>query len=524
MGVKLEELLKLPSLKEAKVVSGATNLSNTVTSLSFLEVSDMSFFNEKIGLPDEYYAGELVIGSFFTIKDDVEKQCEAIRRLHGLGELGIILYYVGIVLDDLAQEVIDVAEELGFVIIKMPENDYSLRYNEVIVEVMTELLKQKSTENIVNEVLEKTSSLPEHLRNVEMSLKSLSDLLRANIILTDEEGEIINQIRWPRNSKLKLANFLLSADRNANAPIKKENCWVFSREIFHKDNGVLNVYLVKEHEPLTPSECEQSVELIQVALNLWGKKHGEVSEHGLVKAILNDESEKMYRLANKLSIDVKSINLMWLFQLKGPEKEKEIKAEVLDYVTKYYHTSIVQLVEDQLIVLLGNYRYNEQEVALSENFLGSSQFVMEIESLAVCPRLRNTTDVRKNYQLINSLKEELSTLFIGKKHFTISEVRQVQQAIECVRSGEVKVDEVLRNIQPIIENTEQMHTLCTFLLDADADYQKCGEYLFIHKNTVKYRIKRINELLGCDVTRISDSYEYSITCLVYRIVRRSNLL
>ncbi|MFQ9226103.1 MAG: PucR family transcriptional regulator [Enterococcus avium] len=286
----------------------------------------------------------------------------------------------------------------------------------------------------------------------------------------------------------------------------------------------MNVYLVKEHEPLTPAECEQSVELIQVALNLWGKKHGEVSEHGLVKAILNDESEKMYRLANKLSIDVKSINLMWLFQLKGPEKEKEIKAEVLDYVTKYYHTSIVQLVEDQLIVLLGNYRYNEQEVALSENFLGSSQFVMEIESLAVCPRLRNTTDVRKNYQLINSLKEELSTLFIGKKHFTISEVRQVQQAILYVRSGEVKVDEVLRNIQPIIENTEQMHTLCTFLLDADADYQKCGEYLFIHKNTVKYRIKRINELLGCDVTRISDSYEYSITCLVYRIVRRSNLL
>ena len=192
MGVKLEELLKLPSLKEAKVVSGATNLSNTVTSLSFLEVSDMSFFNEKIGLPDEYYAGELVIGSFFTIKDDVEKQCEAIRRLHGLGELGIILYYVGIVLDDLAQEVIDVAEELGFVIIKMPENDYSLRYNEVIVEVMTELLKQKSTENIVNEVLEKTSSLPEHLRNVEMSLKSLSDLLRANIILTDQYSRILH--------------------------------------------------------------------------------------------------------------------------------------------------------------------------------------------------------------------------------------------------------------------------------------------------------------------------------------------
>ncbi len=57
---------------------------------------------EKIGLPDGYYAGT---GHWFlfTIKDDVEKQCEAIRRLHGLGGSGIILYYIGIVLDDLAQ-------------------------------------------------------------------------------------------------------------------------------------------------------------------------------------------------------------------------------------------------------------------------------------------------------------------------------------------------------------------------------------------------------------------------------------
>ena len=68
MGVKLKELLKLPSLREAEIVSGSNSVDTTVTSLSFLEVSDMAFFDEKIQLPNEYYAGELVISSFFYDK------------------------------------------------------------------------------------------------------------------------------------------------------------------------------------------------------------------------------------------------------------------------------------------------------------------------------------------------------------------------------------------------------------------------------------------------------------------------
>lgn len=518
MGVKLKELLKLPSLREAEIVSGSNSVDTTVTSLSFLEVSDMAFFDEKIQLPNEYYAGELVISSFFTIKDDVAKQCEAIRRLHALGELGLILYYVGVVIESLSQEVIDVAEELGFVIIMMPENDYSLRYNEVIVEIMAEILKNRPSENIVNEVLEKTSSLPAHLRNVEMSLKILSDLLRSNVLLTDGNGEIINQVKWPRNSKIDLSEMVVND--SSSTPVKKDNYWYFYKELYHKDNGLLKFYLLKEYEPLTPSVCEQSVELVQVALNLWGKNHGEISEYALVKAILNDESEKMYRLAKRLTINVKSINLMWLLQLNHPQKEKEIKNEVLEYISKYYRTSIVQLVEDQLIVLLGNYRYNEREVSLSEHFLRDSQYLAAIESLVVCPRLRNTKDVRKNYQMIDTLKGQLPILFHGKKNFTISEIRQVKYALKHVQSGESEVEEVLLILEPIRNNQEQLDTLCTFLLDVDADFQKCAERLFIHKNTVKYRIKKISELLGCDVIRISDSYEISIACLVYRMIQR----
>ena len=136
MSVRVNDLLKLPSLREATVLSGKNQLDTSVASLSFLEVSDMSLFSEKLHKTNEYHAGEILIGSFCAIRHDVVKQCETIRHLHELGEVGLILYYVGIIVPKVAEEVIQLADSLGFILIQMPKNDPTLRYNEVIYEVM----------------------------------------------------------------------------------------------------------------------------------------------------------------------------------------------------------------------------------------------------------------------------------------------------------------------------------------------------------------------------------------------------
>ena len=38
------------------------------------------------------------------------KQCETIRHLHELGEVGLILYYVGIIVPKVAEEAIQLAD------------------------------------------------------------------------------------------------------------------------------------------------------------------------------------------------------------------------------------------------------------------------------------------------------------------------------------------------------------------------------------------------------------------------------
>ncbi|MDH5042357.1 helix-turn-helix domain-containing protein [Enterococcus faecalis] len=56
------------------------------------------------------------------------------------------------------------------------------------------------------------------------------------------------------------------------------------------------------------------------------------------------------------------------------------------------------------------------------------------------------------------------------------------------------------------------------LLDASSDFKECGERLFVHKNTVKYRISKINEALGYDMTNAAEAYEVYLAMILYRLV------
>ena len=147
---------------------------------------------------------------------------------------------------DIADEVLELAESLNFIIICMPRNDYSLRYNEVIYEVMEAIVSnQNVNEHFVNESLEKVSA-PEHLRSVEITLKLLSDRMKANIVLTNSDLDIINRVMWPRNSSLDVANLIRSMgpsilnDRMGEGELDS-SCFVEYKRVHQKRGGPLPV-------------------------------------------------------------------------------------------------------------------------------------------------------------------------------------------------------------------------------------------------------------------------------------------
>ena len=171
MSVTIADLLTLPSMRGAQVLGGARGLSKIVSSISVLESTDPSVLIDCLFPKDEFFGSEIVITGFLNALDDVECQCANMRRLAAGGEVGLILFYVGVYLQKVDQRLIDVADELDFVLITMPEGQRMLRYSEVLNDVMECIYRDRmDNESIVSEILGRVSKLPEHHRSINTCL------------------------------------------------------------------------------------------------------------------------------------------------------------------------------------------------------------------------------------------------------------------------------------------------------------------------------------------------------------------
>ena len=134
MSVSVNDLLKLPSLRQAKVVAGKNVLHKRVTSISVLESANPSLLVDNVFEQGEYFGSEIAITGFLDCTDDIDLQCASIRRLSEGGEIGLIIFYVGVYLPRIDKKLIDLANSLDFVLIQMPKSK-DLRYAEVISDV-----------------------------------------------------------------------------------------------------------------------------------------------------------------------------------------------------------------------------------------------------------------------------------------------------------------------------------------------------------------------------------------------------
>ena len=78
--MNVQDILRLSSMKGAKIIAGASQRQRLVTTISVLEVSEPKLYG---GMPikGEYSGNELVLTSFAQIAHDVDKQLEIISIL-----------------------------------------------------------------------------------------------------------------------------------------------------------------------------------------------------------------------------------------------------------------------------------------------------------------------------------------------------------------------------------------------------------------------------------------------------------
>lgn len=527
MSITVSDLLRLPSLRHAEVIGGRGGLNKIVTSISVLEAVNPEFLVDGLFRQGEFFGSEIVITGFLNCLDDVECQCANVRRMAEGGEVGLILFYVGVYLQKVDPQLIALADELDFVLIQMPAQR-NLRYGEVISDVTEYIFHdQEKNESVVSEILARVSRLPERLRTISSILRMLSDRIHASVILTDDSWHILNMNAWPQNIGAALEENQHMLDSYAGsvsqpfAPIAGSRIYHFS---FRPDEGAaMHLFLIREGVELNQRLQEQTVDLVRISVNIWGRGHGTVAIHELIRAILQDDPIKMRRLSDVFHIDVASIQEMWIIhdesqqQPDAPQLDAQRFCRALETCTD---TRFADRYEGQ-VLLFSSRPYSERAAKEAMEEILALAGADDSVSVCRCYGLENTMDVRQAYLCHQDYLADARKIWPRKRAFSLGELTFARECHGQIEQGEEVLKRsigYLDRLQSCSGEWDAAETLGIYLIDMDANLTKTAQAMFLHKNTIKYRLKAISDILGFHPGKMPDNIQLYRSLAIRRLL------
>ena len=520
MSVTVRNLLKLPSLANATVIAGKEGLDKIVASVSVLETMEYELIDDHAYLNDEFNGSEIVITGFLNGAEDIDAQYNSVKRLALSGEAGLILYYVGVIVKKVDPSIIKLADELKFPIIVMPENQFNLRYSEAITDIMGLIIRdQISGEPMIVSLLESISKLPVHQQNVGTTIRLISNRLRSSVILTTDKNNTLYEAAWPS----ELAGIHTDIeDLNANDfktnPIsfpKMEDALVYKEDV-NISGTKYNLYVVHVGGPLAGILLQQTVEGVRIALKLWGKDKGESVATEIVEAILTDQPVKMRSLSAMFNLDIESVDSMWVIN------DSTFSADDVHLVTneahKFCRTVCADLYKESIVLFTDNIKKKADVDALRANI---ETVLGKDVRISFFTNLKDTGEVRSAYLLNYDSWRDASRIMPDKEFFVRGDIEFASACRQIVEDGADSISDYL-NLFDVIEdkkgNDDYIDTLCTFLLDSNSNVQTTSEKMFVHKNTIKYRIKSMSDCLGFTIGSMPESEKLFKACGVQSVL------
>lgn len=161
MPISVKQLMRVGGLRDCQVVAGHKGLERTVKYVTIMEVPDIVKWLK---------GDELILSSLFPIKDDAEAQKLLIRQLHERGTAALAIKPHRFI-DEIPQSLLDEAEAYGFPVIEIPKE---ISYLEILPPVSRAIFDRKV---VLQEDLEQASQLLNEISLNEQGMESLIETL-----------------------------------------------------------------------------------------------------------------------------------------------------------------------------------------------------------------------------------------------------------------------------------------------------------------------------------------------------------
>lgn len=503
MSVTILDVLKLSSMKGAEVLTKRSNLGQVVTSVTVLEYSETNETQKWLKNNIHFRGNEIVLTSFSSIKNDVEAQCRNLKYQAELGEVAIVLFYVGIVMPKVDRKLIEMADKLGLVIVCMPRNDPTLAYSDVITEILNSIFNdQVQHPNLVVEILKNVSSMPDKRQSIDSVIQIISNRLKISLAILDQKMILLHESSWPRSKKIDWLHFI-SVDgsiktKARNGLYRRGYDLLFRRLSLKNNTQFFNLFIMEETGKLGDLQHQQIIQIIEIVLKIWQENQTYIGRSGLIENLMQGRMIKAEQIAKRLELNLSNFKNMWIIKNIRYDDKKQLyvvreisKMFSRDIICEYYHNNIIILYSKKIIfddlMLWGQ--------QLVECFSQNNRIETNISYFK---SVANVSQLNKMFTLTDEVNEDVRIIFPQKIIFNVYELLFVQRCRKVIE--EEKIEEVDRILKPLESKEELIDTLSVFLLDTQVNIIKTADLEFVHRNTIKYRLRRINNLLGFSIS------------------------
>ncbi len=504
MKVTVNDCLSLDSLTPSILAAGRKNIENRVRSVSVLDVCDVVSVEKLKDLNEQ-----LLLTSFAGVVDTAEK-CRIVESISRKGASGLIVFHLRNGLTSLEKPLIESAEKNGLPLVAIPGTNSS-GYADVIEQVVDKILYGSNFKNgLINNTIyhlldfERHSSFQSALREAAVSNEFQLVLLSPdfNPILTVETRQkttIADAIRMGKERDVDKSSVYTFIDVNGvltywgSIKIGDEKYFLF---------------LVDNEDNYSAGEITKLAEIIELAMGMWKYTPERDVKAEFVKALIRSKKSLAYSLKDEMELIGE--NIMSVFYYKGIETAKS-NSIILDFERKE-NVEVIRIAEDGesygVVVKKGDLPTDEtftEKAAVLKMYenLKEDNKALRIFHVTGINGIEGAADA---FHLIAETWNFVESVFPYKRVFTKYELSLASNCVNIQIQNSYLKKTYMELLEPFKremgENKAKqlLETLETFVLDAGMNSGKTSVFMGIHTNTVQYRLKRINDVLGAEMT------------------------
>ena len=503
MKVTVRDCLQLDSFKNCIVVAGEKRIENRVKAISVMDAADAAEA-VKCGGGE----GMMALTTFAGMKNDIKAQCETIKELAGVGVAAMVYFPREKGVKSVDKEVISAADEAGIPFVVMAGSEVG-DYSGIISDVMERVLYGNNFKNsLINNTIfhllnfEKYASFQQALHEAAVSndfqVVLLSEEFNPVFTVETRHQTTINEaIRRGRNLALNPGNLY--------SLIEIEGVLTYWG-LVNINNDKYYLCIVDNEDNYSAGEITKLAEIIELAMGMWKYTPERDAKAELVRSLVRGNKSLAYSLREEAGIKATDIiSVFYAKNIENRESDEIISKMVKDGMIKIIKTA--EADESYAIILKGE-KYSDEEENL-DKIVCAELFDALKENKTV--RIFHVTGIDgiegagDGFRLIGETWAFVESIFPYKRVFSKYELSMVAGCINIqVQGGHLKKTfmDLLEPLRKEGDNKARqlLETLETFVLDAGMNSGKTSDFMGIHTNTVQYRLKKINEILGAEIT------------------------